>query len=201
MMNERNILVIAVLLIVGIFVVSYFDDGYSGYYVGGEEKCEIISDGLSIFAPQSISYVADTASGIPPTIQRSRCATKTTLSTVKCVQNFRSYYRYNVVAPTGYVCISNPEGDYFVKGDVDKQDSGCSDSDLGPDELFTTGFVRTTNELGGGREKEYWDACAVSNDRFGDSVTEYSCDSAGNVRSRVQQCPSGIKCSNGRCVR
>ena len=200
-MNERNIVIVGVFLLIGLSFFSYLD-GFSGFALMKQnQQCTYVGgSSASIFEPQQVIY--DTKSGVPPKTYKSACAAETSLTAVRCLDNARPA-KYVVDCPTDYVCVDSIEGAYCTKGTVESEtSSSCVDSDAqyyGRD-IFYVGHVNKVGEVGGNRVTEYWDRCAVSNDRFGDTVTEYSCKTDGSVTNRIEQCPNGYKCSNGACV-
>lgn len=191
-MNERNILLVAVLIIAGVFVVSYLGD-YTGSYVAGPRSCEYPGgESQGIFKPNWIIVDDDANDGIPERIMRSKCATDTGLSTVGCRVN--DPYREIVQAPTGYVCVTSSDGSYFERGSVDKVSSACSDSDGGANR-HVRGIVTIKDARGRGLDETGSDFCATII-----SVTEATCSPSGDkIERKILNCVYPETCAAGVC--
>jgi len=194
-MNERNTVIVAVLILIGLAFFSSFGD-FTGRYVPIGQRCEE-PEVRSNFEPYEIKYWQDPATRNPPQTLKPRCATETSITAVRCRDEYEPE-SYIVQAPRGYVCVDEGIGGYFKRGSVERKETGCYDSD--GNDIRTAGYIETSNELGGGRVKRIYDTCAVSDDRFGDAVTEQYCSLAGKAKSGVRPCLPGEKCSNGACI-
>ena len=185
-MNERNIVLVALVIVVGLSFFSSFNNttGKATFYA----ECEYISD-TSIYNPTIISYDSTTNDDIPPKILKSSCATDIVVSNVRCIDGYRPA-RYAVSCDTGYVCRDGA----CVVGEVKKEVNGCADSDGGKN-VYEKGI--TTVYLGRGHKPEIdTDYCATEI-----TVTEASCAPGGKkIQKDILRCPTN-KCFDGECVR
>lgn len=190
-MNERNTVLVAILIVGGIFVFSGLGD-YSGRYVSGNAECKYLTD-TSINSPVSISYDADLNDGIPPNIIRSKCVGSTVLSNLECVDG-ATYNRYNIDCPRGQVCVNDPQGAYCKVGSTKQVSGKCTDSDDGAN-IYERGIVIVESGRGYSIPERMEDRCATDV-----SVFEATCASGGkDIEREVLQCPYPYKCSNGVC--
>ena len=191
-MNEGNTVLVAILIIVGVFIVSYFGD-YSGQYVRAKEVCEIKSDGLSIYNPQIIYYDSDPNDGVIGKTYRSRCVSDNVLSAVNCILG-DSPERYNIECPRDYICFDDPYGAYCKVGTVEKESGGCTDSDGGGN-IYEKGTVIVEGGRGYSIPEMAEDRCATDV-----TVFEATCASGGKeIKKEVLLCPYPYKCSDGAC--
>ncbi len=192
-MNERNVLLVAFLMLVGLSVFSYYTT-YSGRYVGGVQSCKYLGgESNTIFDQQIISYDSDVNDRVPPQFLVSRCATGTTLSAVKCISGFTAE-RYIVQCPTGYICFESGKGAFCKKGNLPEIESNCVDTDGGKDS-YTKGVVTIAGGRGKNIPEVSVDICATDT-----TVLETSCAEGGNlIRKEILQCPYPYKCIDGAC--
>ncbi len=191
-MNERNTVILAVLLIAGLAFFNSFDN-FSGKYVKGNAECNYISD-TSIFNPTLISYDADVNDGVGPKIMKSSCGGEATLINVKCIDGF-SPARFGVECPRDHVCVDLGQGGFCKLGSVEQKASGCTDSDGGRD-IYVKGVTVVKDGRGKGLDEVGNDICATAT-----TVTETSCAPQGNrIEKIILSCPYPKVCSDGRCA-
>ena len=189
-MNERNILIIALFLLIGLFFFSSFSS-YSGQYVYGISECIYWPDGVSqdIYHQQTVRYQQDVYSDIPPTFYTSTCTTQTTLSAVRCIDGAQPA-RYNVDCPSGYICRLGA----CLEGSFQDSSPGCTDSDDGK-VTSVKGVVTVLDARGNNLPTSYPDICATEI-----TVLETSCSSSGmSVNKEILPCPYPSRCVEGAC--
>ena len=194
MMNERNILVTAVILIVLLVVISNINN-FSGNYVRAKSVCRYIPDDVSndIYSPQRISYDSDPNDGVPETILNSKCATSTSILSVQCKDGAQPE-KAVVQCPTGYICYDSFDGAYCKTGNILGETSRCVDSDGGANSNVK-GSVTLLDGRGRGTPEIAEDICATDT-----TLLETTCASGNNlIKKQIIACQYPSKCVDGAC--
>ncbi len=188
-MNERKLIVLAVFLILGLFLIGKFTS-YSGNVPKGDPVCTQLNGFGNMFEKQCVRY-GFRDSEIPFKTMCDTCATQASVMEVSCPLG-RYPERAVIQCPMDYYCNNG----VCIKGNIEEEKTGCEDITENDKEgnIWVKGITISYNEKGEERKSIFTDTCATDG-----TVIEFSCRDSGVVNKKILQCPTN-KCFDGACI-